>query len=90
MDWEFPQNDGPKQGHPRLEVLDLSPHLGFGDNNWVAIISKLHWAGYTDCSDIKGWNDPGCRDPLAITGKVASINYLKRCRSGDHGLGPRG
>jgi CBS domain-containing protein len=32
--------------------------------------------------DIEGWHDPVYRDELEMTGQVAGLNYLKRCRGG--------
>jgi sugar phosphate isomerase/epimerase len=57
-------------------------HPGFGDSNWTDIISELRWAGYTGCIDIEGWHDPVYRGELEMTGQVASLEYLKRCRGG--------
>jgi hypothetical protein len=33
--------------------------------------------------DIEGWHDPVYRGELEMTGQVAGLNYLKRCRAGD-------
>jgi sugar phosphate isomerase/epimerase len=55
---------------------------GFGDSNWTDIISELHLAGYRGAIDIEGWHDPVYRDALEITGQVAGLDYLKRCRGG--------
>ena len=30
-----------------------------------------------------GWHDPIYRGDLEMTGQVAGLNYLKRCRGGD-------
>ena len=56
---------------------------GFGDSNWVDIISELRLAGYTGSIDIEGWHDPVYRDALEMTGQVHALNYLKDCRGGD-------
>lgn len=56
---------------------------GFGDCNWTDIISELRSAGYQGSIDIEGYHDPVYRDELEMTGQVAGLNYLKRCRGGD-------
>ena len=56
---------------------------GFGDSDWTAIISDLRLGGYTGSIDIEGWHDPVYRDALEMTGQVAGLNHLKRCRGGD-------
>ena len=55
---------------------------GFGDSNWTDIISELRLAGYRGAIDIEGWHDPVYRDALEMTGQVAGLDYLKRCRGG--------
>ncbi|HUG12782.1 MAG TPA: sugar phosphate isomerase/epimerase [Opitutaceae bacterium] len=54
---------------------------GFGDSNWTDIISELRKHGYRGSIDIEGWHDPVYRDELEMTGQVAGLNYLKRCRA---------
>jgi sugar phosphate isomerase/epimerase len=56
---------------------------GFGDTNWTDVISELRWGGFKGSIDIEGWHDPVYRDALEMTGQVAGLNYLKRCRGGD-------
>ncbi|MCL5996469.1 MAG: sugar phosphate isomerase/epimerase [Chloroflexi bacterium] len=56
---------------------------GFGDSNWTDIISELRASGFTGSIDIEGWHDPVYRGELEMTGQVAGLNYLKRCRGGD-------
>jgi sugar phosphate isomerase/epimerase len=56
---------------------------GFGDSNWTDIISELRWGGFKGSIDIEGWHDPVYRDQLEMTGQVAGLNYLKRCRGGE-------
>jgi sugar phosphate isomerase/epimerase len=56
---------------------------GFGDSNWVDIISELRLAGWTGSIDIEGWHDPVYRNALELTGQVRALNYLKECRGGD-------
>ncbi len=56
---------------------------GFGDTNWVDVISALRAGGYNGSIDIEGWHDPVYRGELEMTGQVAGLEYLKRCRGGD-------
>jgi sugar phosphate isomerase/epimerase len=53
---------------------------GFGDSNWTDIISELRRGGFRGSIDIEGWHDPVYRGELEMTGQVAGLNYLKRCR----------
>jgi len=62
---------------------------GFGDSDWSAIISDLRQGGYRGSIDIEGWHDPVYRDALEMTGQVAGLNHLKRCRGGSHVPNPR-
>ena len=55
---------------------------GFGDSNWVDIISELRRGGFKGSIDIEGWHDPVYRDELEMTGQVHALNYLKQCRGG--------
>ena len=55
---------------------------GFGDSNWVDIISELRLAGWTGSIDIEGWHDPIYRNELEMTGQVRALNFLKECRGG--------
>jgi sugar phosphate isomerase/epimerase len=57
-------------------------HPGFGDSNWTDIISELRRHGFAGCIDLEGWHDPVYRDALEMTGQVAALDYLKRCRGG--------
>ena len=61
---------------------------GFGDTNWVDVISALRKGGYRGSIDIEGWHDPVYRDDLEMTGQVHSLNYLKRCRGGAYVANP--
>ena len=54
---------------------------GFGDSNWTDIISELRRGGFKGSIDIEGWHDPVYRAELEMTGQVAGMNYLKRCRT---------
>jgi len=55
---------------------------GFGDTDWVRVISILREAGYEGSIDIEGWHDPVYRGELEYTGQVHALNYLKQCRGG--------
>ncbi|WP_339317473.1 sugar phosphate isomerase/epimerase [Paenibacillus sp. FSL R10-2734] len=65
---------------PKTYVWDRTP--GFGDTNWVDIISILRQAGYKGTIDIEGWHDPVYQGELEMTGQVHALNYLKYCRGG--------
>jgi len=54
---------------------------GFGDTNWTDIISELRRAGFVGSIDIEGWHDPVYCGDLEMTGQVAALEYLKRCRT---------
>jgi len=54
---------------------------GFGDTNWTDIISELRRGGFAGSIDIEGWHDPVYRGDLEMTGQVAGLEYLKRCRT---------
>jgi len=56
---------------------------GFGDTDWADVISELRWGGYHGAIDIEGYHDPVYRGELEMTGQVAGLNYLKRCRGGE-------
>jgi sugar phosphate isomerase/epimerase len=74
--------DGPKQF-----AYHRTP--GFGDCNWADIISDLRKGGFKGSIDIEGYHDPVYRDELEMTGQVAGLNYLKRCRGGDFVPNPK-
>lgn len=57
-------------------------HPGFGDSNWTDIISELRRHGFKGAIDIEGWHDPVYRDALEMTGQVAALHHLIRCRGG--------
>ncbi|MDQ0995081.1 sugar phosphate isomerase/epimerase [Phyllobacterium ifriqiyense] len=61
---------------------------GFGDTNWVDVISELRLAGWSGSIDIEGWHDPVYRDALEMTGQVHSLNYLKQSRGGSYIANP--
>lgn len=68
--------------HGNLSPVKYQWHRtpGFGDSNWTDIISELRFVGYTGNIDIEGWHDPVYHGALEMTGQVAGLNYLKRCR----------
>ena len=41
----------------------------------------IRLGGYQGAIDIEGWHDPVYRGELEMTGQVAGLNYLKRCRT---------
>lgn len=61
---------------------------GFGDTNWIDVISELRLAGWTGSIDIEGWHDPVYRDALELTGQVRGLEYLKACRGGSFVANP--
>ena len=69
--------DGPMQ-----YCWDRTP--GFGDSDWVNIISILRMDGYKGTIDIEGFHDPVYQGELEYTGQVYGLNYLKQCRGGDY------
>ena len=77
--WDVIREHGVHGPHPF--VFHRTP--GFGDCNWTDIISELRRGGYSGTIDIEGWHDPVYKDDLEMTGQVAALNYLKRCRGGD-------
>lgn len=62
---------------------------GFGDSNWTDIISALREGGFVGSIDIEGWHDPIYRGELEMTGQVAGLAYLKRCRGGSFVPNPK-
>lgn len=66
-------------GGPQTFAFHRTP--GFGDSNWTDIISELRRGGFAGSIDIEGWHDPVYRGELEMTGQVAGLNYLKRCRA---------
>ena len=68
-------------GGPKQFAWHRTP--GFGDSDWTRIISILRQGGYRGSIDIEGWHDPVYNKELEMTGQVAGLNYLKRCRGGD-------
>jgi len=64
---------------PKTFAFHRTP--GFGDSNWTDIISELRRGGFAGSIDIEGWHDPVYRGELEMTGQVAGLNHLKRCRA---------
>jgi len=77
--WDVVKQHGVDGPHPF--AFHRTP--GFGDSNWTDIISELRRAGFVGSIDIEGWHDPVYRGELEMTGQVAGLQYLKRCRGGD-------
>lgn len=77
-----------KQGIHGPKQWAFDRHPGFGDSNWTDIVSELRQQGYAGSIDIEGWHDPVYRNELEMTGQVAALNYLKRCRGGDYADNP--
>jgi sugar phosphate isomerase/epimerase len=62
---------------------------GFGDSDWVRVISELRLAGYKGTIDIEGWHDPVYRDDLEMTGQVQGLRHLQLCRGGEFVANPQ-
>ena len=71
-----------EQGYEPTPPFVFHRTPGFGDCNWADIISELRMVGFTGSIDIEGWHDPVMRKELEMSGQVAGLNYLKRCRGG--------
>lgn len=71
-----------KQGVNGVRRFSWDRTPGFGDTDWTEIITILHQSGYQGTIDIEGWHDPVYCGELELTGQVASLEYLKRCRGG--------
>ncbi len=56
---------------------------GFGDTNWVDVVTILMQNDYRGTIDIEGFHDPVMRGPLEYMSQVQSIKYLKACRGGE-------
>ena len=76
--WDVIRRHGVKGPHPAAHHR----HPGFGDSNWTDIISELRRHGFKGSIDLEGWHDPVYRDALEMTGQVAALHHLKRCRGG--------
>jgi sugar phosphate isomerase/epimerase len=76
--WDIVRTSGIRGG--QKYVYHRTP--GFGDTNWSDVITILRMAGFRGAIDIEGWHDPVYRGDLEMTGQVAGLNYLKRCRGG--------
>ena len=80
INWDVIKSEGLRSG--RELVWHRTP--GFGDTNWTDVITILRKAGWTGAIDIEGWHDPVYREDLEMTGQVAGLEYLKRCRGGSY------
>jgi sugar phosphate isomerase/epimerase len=83
--WDVIRNNGIGGSHPF--VFHRTP--GFGDCNWTDVISALREGGFCGSIDIEGWHDPVYRGELEMTGQVAGLAYLKRCRGGSYVPNPK-
>jgi sugar phosphate isomerase/epimerase len=83
--WDVIRDHGIGGSHPF--VFHRTP--GFGDCNWTDIISALREGGFRGSIDIEGWHDPVYRGELEMTGQVAGLAYLKRCRGGSFVPNPK-
>jgi sugar phosphate isomerase/epimerase len=77
--WDVVRTSGIRGG--QRYVYHRTP--GFGDTNWSDVITILRMAGFRGAIDIEGWHDPVYRGDLEMTGQVAALHYLKRCRGGE-------
>ena len=78
IEWDTLRRDGLlAAGRP---IYDRHP--GLGDANWTDILSILRQARWTGSIDIEGWHDPIYRKDLELTGQVAALHHLQRCRGG--------
>jgi len=78
--WDVVREHGVHGKHPHVQMR--TP--GFGDTDWTRVISELRLAGFQGSIDIEGWHDPVYRGELEMTGQVAALHYLQRCRGGVH------
>ena len=76
--WDVVREHGVHGRHPYVQMR--TP--GFGATDWTRVISELRLVGYHGSIDIEGWHDPVYRNDLEMTGQVAALEYLKRCRGG--------
>lgn len=80
VEWDRIKTEGIRAG--QHFVRHRTP--GFGDCNWIDIISILREAQWKGSIDIEGWHDHVYRDDLEMTGQVYGLNYLKLCRGGTY------
>ena len=78
IEWDRVREIGTRSGH--YVVRHRTP--GFGDSNWTDVISILREHGWRGSIDIEGWHDHVYSGDLEMTGQVAGLEYLKRCRGG--------
>jgi sugar phosphate isomerase/epimerase len=75
-----PEDIGRQAGSRGTQPFAYHRTPGFGDSDWTAIISELRMAGFKGAIDIEGYHDPVMQGELEMTGQVAALKYLKRCR----------
>ncbi len=56
---------------------------GFGDTNWVDVVTILMQNDYRGSIDIEGFHDPVMKGPLEYMAQVQGMKYLKECRGGE-------
>lgn len=78
VEWDTIRRDGIIARHDAT----YDRHPGFGDTNWTDVISILRQAGFAGSIDLEGWHDSIYRKRLELTGQVAAMEHLKRCRGG--------
>tara|TARA_Y100001933_G_scaffold265203_1_gene336894 strand:- start:8505 stop:9413 length:909 start_codon:yes stop_codon:yes gene_type:complete len=78
IDWDVIRRHGIRSGLPF--AWHRTP--GFGDTDWIRLISHLRQHSYQGSIDIEGWHDPVYCDALEMTGQVHALRYLKECRGG--------
>jgi sugar phosphate isomerase/epimerase len=57
---------------------------GFGDTNWVDVVTILMQNDYRGSIDIEGFHDPVMRGPLEYMAQVQGMKYLRDCRGGEY------
>ncbi|MCE5267544.1 MAG: sugar phosphate isomerase/epimerase [Planctomycetaceae bacterium] len=85
IQWDVIREHGIGGSHPF--AFHRTP--SFGDCNWTDVISDLRAGNFVGSIDIEGWHDPVYRGDLEMTGQVAALNYLKRCRGGSIVANPK-
>jgi len=57
---------------------------GFGELDWRDLFTVLRQNDWIGSVAIEGWHDPVYKDELEMTGQVAGLDYLQRCRGGTY------
>jgi len=83
--WDVIKAQGIDAGTPY--VWHRTP--GFGDCNWVDIMTILTLSGFSGTIDIEGYHDPIFKDESEFMGQVYGLKYLKQCRGGDYYANPK-